>query len=112
MEEYERTVSELRDFLMTINDFKKKRASNFFFSMLQTLFLLFCACLFYILHVKIDFLKEIVFLPLYCNAIKDVVYYVKLMNSMRRFQMEFDYFMKESYLEILPHVFEHLFILI
>lgn len=125
IEEYQRTVSDLHDFLTALMDFKKKRAHQFLFSILQSLFLIFCTGMFFILHLKINFMQEIVFLPLYCNAIKDAVYHLKEMTSIRKFQREFNYFiskcssshsimlvLEESYLAQLPYVFEHLFILL
>ena len=67
----------MQDFLLELHDFKKKKAQQYLFSVMQTLFLLFCSVIFYILHLKIDFIKEIVFLPLYCMCVKDGVQGVK-----------------------------------
>ena len=82
-------IGDLQNFLLELNDFKKKRTQQYFFSSMQTLFLLFCAVVFYILHLKIQFIKEIVFLPLYCMSVKDAIYHVKELQGLRKFQKQF-----------------------
>ena len=77
--------------------------------------------MFFLLRLKIDFIPEIIYVPLYCNAIKDAIYHLKEMTSLRRLQREYRYFIstsrlltliEESYLERLPNILEHLFILL
>jgi hypothetical protein len=95
-DEYLRIINDLQDFLIELHDLKKKRAQSYFFSLLQTMFLLFCAVLFYILHLKIDFVKEIVFLPLYCISVKDAIYHLKELNTLRKFHKQFKSFLGKS----------------
>jgi hypothetical protein len=44
---------------------------------MQTLFLLFCAGMFYVIQLKLNFLKEIVLLPLLCVTVKDCIHNFK-----------------------------------
>ena len=96
IEEYDAVVSELKDFLLGLKEFKKKRAQQYFFSMLQTLFLVFCSSMFYLLHLKIEFVPEIVLLPFYCNALKDSLYYLKEMSALRKFTREYRPFISKK----------------
>ena len=97
-DEYFKLISELQDFLLELHDFKKKKAHQYLFSVMQTLFLLFCSAIFYILHMKIDFIKEIVFLPLFCMCVKDGVQKVKTIQMNAKFFKQFKlYISKFSY---------------
>lgn len=94
-DEYFKLINELLDFLLELHDFKKKKAQQYLFSMMQTLFLLFCSVIFYILHLKIDFIKEIVFLPLYCMCVKDGVQGVKTIQANTKFFKQFKLFISK-----------------
>ena len=94
-DEYFKYISELQDFLLELHDFKKKRAQQYLFSVLQTLFLLFCSAIFYILHMKIDFIKEIVFLPLYCICVKDGIQSLKTIKINAKFFKKFKFFISK-----------------
>jgi hypothetical protein len=53
--------------------------------------------MFYVLYLRIEFLKEIVFLPLYCMALKDAVFHLKEMGSLRKFNKEYGFFMSKCF---------------
>ena len=115
-DEYFKLISELQDFLLELYDFKKKKAHQYLFSVMQTLFLLFCSVIFYILHMKIDFIKEIVFLPLFCMCVKDGVQKVKTIQMNAKFFKQFKLYISklgysliligESKFEECPLIFE------
>ena len=98
-DDYQRIIAELQDFLIELNDLKKKRAQSYLFSILQTLFLLFCSTMFFVLQIKIEFIKEIIFLPLYCIAIKDSIFHVKETQTLRKFEKEFKGFISKAVIE-------------
>lgn len=100
MEEYNKIISELQDFLMGVNDLKRWRASHFQVSVLQSLFFLFVTCIFYIVILRIGVTKELFFMALFCNSLKDAFYYVKQMQAIRKFEREFDYFLSKQPLQV------------
>lgn len=95
MDEYNRTIHELQDFTMALDEFNKGRSSHFYVSFLQTLFFLFVTCLFYIICVKLDVTKELFFMGLFCNSIKDAIYYVKQMSTIRKLDKDYNYFLSK-----------------
>ena len=86
--------------MIELNELKKKRAQSYLFSILQTLFLLFCSTVFLVLQIKIEFIKEIVFLPLYCISIKDSIFHVKETQTLRKFEKEFKGFISKSFITL------------
>jgi hypothetical protein len=56
---------------------------------------LFVTILFFIICLKIGVAKELFFMGLFCNSIKDAIYYVKEMSTMRKFDKEYNYFLSK-----------------
>lgn len=56
-------------------------------------------CIFYIIILRIGVTRELFFMALFCNALKDAIYYAKEMQSMRKFEREFEYFLSKLNIE-------------
>ena len=52
--------------------------------------------MFFLLRLRINFIPEIVYVPLYCNAIKDAIYHLKEATSIRKLHREYSYFISKS----------------
>eukprot|EP00347_Sterkiella_histriomuscorum_P005467 403356505 len=112
LEEYHLVVQDLQRLFMAVQNYKKRHSESFFFSLLQTLFFIFCSLLFLVLHWQVDFILEIAFLPLFVISIKDIVVSIKLLRMTRKIQIEFKGFVEENYLNQIPSILENLMILL